>query len=174
MKLPVFILIGIITAFAVRLIFGLVQRGNDKERIENKEREEVVIHLPKAYFWVGVVCAAFSFIVFVLILLLPKGTADPGVGLMFGGFAVLGILIAMFSGLWRTQVYRSEDYFVHTSVFGVKREIRYAEIAYYKFSGSSLIVCTGRKKYRLPMEAANIEVLGTMLREHQVKMLRKI
>ena len=47
-----------IIGIAMYVIFILILKSNTKEWKKNLNREHIVVHLPKAYLWIGIFCTA--------------------------------------------------------------------------------------------------------------------
>ena len=58
MQIMVRIITPILIAIIVGVLFSRIDKSNSEELIKNLTREHVEIHLPKVYFWIGLLVVA--------------------------------------------------------------------------------------------------------------------
>jgi len=168
------LMVPAIIIVAVNALFTYIVRGNDKELIENLRKEHVLVHLPKAYIWVGIADIVCFSIFFIGMIAFPNGTEAIWVGVIFGIFILMGLVIVFVSLVWKIHIFRHESYFIYISGFGRVHKIQYADIVYYKDGNNTLIVKTKAKRFFMDNKATNFEYLLAMLTQNKVKKFSKI
>jgi len=163
------IITGLVTGAVLGLVFYVVAKSNKKEAQENADKKHIVVHLPKIYFWVGLICALFFAAVFVLMLLFPNDTAEVWVGLIFWVFILLGLFLVLLSKVWKIHLYRGEDRFTYISTYGVRHTIAYADIVYCKIGQNVITLKIKKKRFFIDPHATNLSFFLEELRERQVK-----
>lgn len=163
------LLIQIIIFTAIPIILGMllsyIFKRNREEIIKNLKEEHIVIHLPKAYIWVGGIDIAFCF----LIVCFPNDTVSTWVMLGFLGFMLLGFIIVVVNLLWKIHIFRSEEYFIYRTAFGRTYKIQYEDCEYYTNGTNILYLKTHKKGFFVDNKASNFEFLLAMLTKHKVK-----
>lgn len=154
-----------IIGLVVSTLYTSIYKTNVKEVLINLKNEHVTIHLPKLYKWVGLVGSIF----FATFLLFPNDTAVLWVVIGFWIFILLGLYIFVSSLIWKINIFKERDYFLYTNSFGIKYEIHYSNILFYKDGYNTLRIKTNKKMCFIDNKATNIEFLFAMLKKHKVK-----
>jgi len=158
-----------IIGLVVNTLYTNISKTNDNEVLLNLKNEHVTIHLPKLYKWVGLVCSIFSATLFLLMMLFPNDTAAIWVGIEFWIFILLGLYMFVTSFIWKINIFKEKDYFLYTNSFGIKYEIHYSDILFYKDGYNTLRIKTNKKMFFIDNKATNFEFLLAMLKKHKVK-----
>ncbi len=163
------LLVPAITAICIGLLFAVIDKNNDKELIENLTKEHIVIRLPKAYIWVGVIGILFSLALIILSALFPNGTEGIFSYSVFIAFVLLGIMIVLEALFWRVDIFRHKDYFVYRTMFFKAYTIEYKDCEYYISGTNTIKLKTSSKTFRFDSKSTNIEFLLGLLGENGVR-----
>jgi len=154
-----------IIGLVVNTLYTSIYKTHVKEILLNLKNEHVTIHLPKLYKWVGLVCSIFS----ASMISFPNDTAVLWVVIGFWIFILLGLYIFVSSLIWKINIFKERDYFLYTNSFGIKYEIHYSNILFYKDGYNTLRIKTNKRMFFIDNKATNFEFLLAMLKKHQVK-----
>ena len=131
--------------------------------------EHIVIHLPKAYLFVGVACAVVFASFFIIATITKNDTFKPWIAVEFAVFILLGLYIIWGVCIWRIDLYRSMDYFVFRSSFLICHKVYFSDCEFY-FDGNNILkLKTNNRTFRFDRQAANIEMLIYQLNIHKVR-----
>ena len=117
------------------------------------EREPVIVHMPKAYFRIGVVCTTFFCFLFILMLIIESSM----VAVAFLGFTSLGIILMVATHVWKIRVFKSGDYFLYTTWLGRTYKIMYKDIVDITFNPNDFVFKTSNKTFSVSNGAVNLE-----------------
>jgi hypothetical protein len=167
------VIIRVIILSVIPIIVGIllsyITKSNNNELLKKLSEEHLVIHLPKAYMWVGFAASSFFAICFFLMVWFPNGTGGIWVGILFWIFILLGIVIVVETLIWRIQIFRHEEYLIYRTSFGRTYRIQYKDFVYYKNGNNTLILRTNNKSFFVDNKATNFEFLMAMLTQHKIK-----
>ena len=174
-KMPVFIRVAspILIALAVMCVFHKIEREHSGELLNNLENEQIIIHLPAVYKWVGYGCALFFSILILIMLFFPNGTESIWVFAGFGFAVLLVCAIILKAKVWRIELSRSKDYFFVRDLLRKTYCISYKECMNYSFCADSLRLETKGGRIRIDAHAVNIEFLLAMLKQYGVEEYRR-
>ncbi len=172
MQIMVRIITPILIAIVVWFLFSRIDKRNGEELIKNLTSEHVVIHLPKAYLWVGfLVVAVFSTFGFIMFFF-PNGTEAWWVWILFSLFIIGGFYIILEALFFKIEIFKDEDYFVYRDFLVKTQKIYYCDCISYKCTENAFVIKTKRKKISLDIHTVNIEFLKAMLSKKSVKEIR--
>ena len=171
MKLFISIFVPALIIVLVRILLIMIEERSIIKSTENAKKEHVVIHLPKAFFWIGFIEFAF-FICFMVF-----GTTFPNVFkniniwyyLIFSCFSLLGLLLVLATKVWKIDVYENEDYFIYRSFLGNRYTVYYNDCLNYIDGNNAFILNTKLKKFYIDSFSENLELLIYQLNIHHVK-----
>ncbi|HBT95357.1 MAG TPA: hypothetical protein DEB24_04355 [Coriobacteriia bacterium] len=150
-------------------------RSNRKDRMRSNGKAPVLLHLPKAYIWVGAMQFTFSMACSILSVLPPEalgGVIVNGgieISLLFLAFSFLGAVLVIAPLVWKVRLFRDEDYFLYTTWLGRTYTIKYTDIVYYTDSEMYLIIKMPKRTFYVDPMALNRHLLSHMLRMNKVK-----
>jgi len=165
------IIIGAVIPIIVTAIFTAIASGNEKERLKNEGASHVLLRMPRAYVWIGGICAAFFTAALVLMLVFPIDEANLAAGIVFGVFVLIGFLLMTAALVWRIDLYIDRDYFTVRGIFGKYRQVRYADCKSCEVTQYETVVkCHKGKGRRVSIDpyVANTRYLIAMLEKHGV------
>lgn len=173
MQIIIRIIIPVLISLFLGWLLSGIAKDNGKEIIKNLEKEHVVIHLPKAYMWVGFL-DVFTFGTFMIFMANDQsGTAVTWVWILFCFFVLLGVFIIAETKIWKIEIFRHKDYFIYRTAFCRVHKIQYAECASYEFKTNNLVLKTGKRTFYVDNKATNFEFLMAMLSQHKVKEIKR-
>jgi hypothetical protein len=161
-------------AFAlIGLVIGRVQGRIIDDQfnglIANQKSEHIIVRLPKLYKWVGVAEVGL-FAGFIAVgVYSGNDTFVSWVAALFCVAILMGAAIIWVQHIWRVDIYRSEDYFLYVTSFGIKHKIKFSEIDYYIDGVNYVKLKLPRKTYWIDNKAQNVGFLTLMLHERKVK-----
>ena len=172
MQIMVRIITPILIAIIVGVLFSRIDKSNSEELIKNLTREHVEIHLPKVYFWIGLlVVAVFSTFCFIMFFF-PNGTEAWWVWVIFIIFILGGFYIIFESLFFKIDIFKSKDYFVYKDFFVKTQKIYYCDCISYNRNANAFVIKTTRNKISMDIHSVNIEILMAMLSKKNVKEIR--
>lgn len=139
--------------------------------IEKKSDKIIVVHLPKAYFGVGIICTIVFMIFLLWAVLFPNGTATWWVYSGLTVFVLLGVSIIWSSKVWAIWVYQNENYFIYRTCLGKRYQIFYHECMNFKLGENLLVLRTEKKRFIIDRMSINIEHFVFELRQNKVKQI---
>ena len=146
-----------------------IDKGNGQEIIKNLEKEHIVIHLPKAYMWVGCL-DVFTFGIFMIFMANDQsGTAVTWVWILFCFFVLLGVFLIAVTKIWKIEIFRHKEYFLYRTAFCRVHKVQYSQCVSYKFKTNNLVLKTEKRTFYVDNKATNFEFLLIMLSQHKVK-----
>lgn len=161
----------VVIAIAVGAMVSKINKDNGKEILNNLQKNDIKIHLPKMYVWVGYICM-IVFTAFILIAKLTKNdTMTIGIELFFILLIFVGFIIVAHTKIWKIQIYRDKDYFLYKTLFRKTCEIKYADCISYKYVTNGVIIQTNTKVKKIGIDqyATNFEFIICMLDKYNVK-----
>ena len=162
----------ILISLTIGLLYSKIYDHNYKSVIENLKNEHIIIRLPKAFFFVGCVCATLFATAIVLMTLFPNDTVTWWVYIIFVFFVLLGIYLMAIGTIWKIEVFRHKNYFIYRSVFFRKYKIKYADCISYKCAKNSVELITTNRTFHIDTIATNYEFFVAMLKKHKIKELK--
>jgi len=166
------IVIRILIPALIPILLGLFMSNIDKkncgEILKNIAKENVIIHLPRTYLWIG--CIEMSFTLTCLILMVNY-QHDIWFELGWLILALFGAMIVAKTSIWKILIFRHESFFVYRTMFYKIYKIQYEECEYYKFGTNTFILKARNKTFFIDNKATNFEFLLAMLTQHKVKEL---
>lgn len=162
----------ILIPIALGLLLSCIVKSNNEEALQSLTKEHVIVHLPKAYLWVGVITFCFSGLFIFMGIFYPNGTEKAWTFFGFGLFMLLGVIIIVQTLVWRIDVFRHESYFIYRNMFGKKRKIQYMNCKSYQYKTNTVIVETDKRKIHIDDKAANFEVLLAVMSINKIKEIK--
>lgn len=162
-------LIYIIIAMVVGAIYTLIMQYNAKELLSSANKQDITVHLPGFFGWVGASDIIFSLAAIILMSIFPNDTCSIWVYVVFCMVVFLGILILLASLVWKIHIYKDLDYLVYITFFGRSYKILYSDITYFKPTNNTVFIKVNRKTFFVDRQATNIEILFEMFRKYRVK-----
>lgn len=163
------LIVPILTSAVLCWLASRIFDTNLKEMMKNKDKEHIIVHLPKQYIWVGCFGTAVPLACIVLGCFFPNDSFDLWVGIGFGFFMLLGLGLIFITLVWKIDVYRNCDYFVYKSVLLKKKCVSYEECEFYINGTNTLKIKTGSKTFRIDNKATNLYFLIEMLNMNHVR-----
>ncbi|MBO4583821.1 MAG: hypothetical protein J5756_02005 [Clostridia bacterium] len=168
MKTFIRILIPALSYAVVGLLLSLTAKSNDKEALENLEKEHIVVKLPRIGLWVGYAGVGFCLISGLLMALSKNETAVLWVWIVMALFLLLSVFLIVSTLVWKIDIFRSEDYFIRRSSFFRTHKIFYSDCVSYKVKKNGVIIKTIGRSFSITSLASNIEFFMAMLVQHGV------
>lgn len=172
MKTLISIFVPALIIIIVRWCLLSIKARSLNEALDNAKKKHVVIHLPKAFFWIGFVESIF-FVCFMVL-----GTTCPNIFdnkiniwfyLLFSCLSLFGLLIMLATKIWKIDVYKKEDYFIYRSFLGSRYTIYYSDCISYIDGNNVFILKTRQKKFYIDSYSENLEFLVYQLNIHHIK-----
>lgn len=164
------IIVRLIATILVNLVlfvlFFLIEKRNAKIQLENIEKEQIIVKLPRAYLWLGCVSAMVS-VLFSFFVPSREGVEFLLKCVVVIGFFFMGILLSAGVLVWRIDVYTNKDFFLYRTVFGRKYKIFYSECKFNGFDSSTLKLRAKNKKFYIDIKAENFQYFYEMLEENK-------
>ena len=166
--------VKIISAIATTIVLGVllsfIMKSNEKESLKSQNAEHIVVHLPKAYMWVGVIVVLFLSIFLFWATVSPiVVNMDIWTYVIFCIFILMGLVLVVEPFIWKIHIFQHEDYFLYTTGFGRTYKVQYADIVYYKDGENTLTLRIKHKRFFVDNKATNYGYLHTMILQKGVK-----
>lgn len=158
-----------VIAGGISLVFAHITKSNRKALAETLEKEHVVVHLPQAYRWIGVICSLLFVLSLLLMIAFPNDTAEIWVGIVFGIFIIMGVCLFWAASIWRIHIYRNDDFLIYISSFGGRHHVKYKDIDCYKNGASCIRLRANGKMFFVDSKATNVEALLEMLKRNCIE-----
>lgn len=162
------VLLYAVIAFLVTGMFALIRRSNARTLLKSQNEEQVVVRLPKIYFWIGVAGVACFTTLVILMTVLPNNTPPAWVCAVFFMYVLLGGILIIDGSVWKIRIDRTADHLIYTSFVGRTHIIRYADITRFNAGVNTLTLRAGKKTFFIDMQAVNVQILLQMLRQNKV------
>lgn len=166
MRCQTYILIAVIMLVINLLIKKENQRGAANAKYENFE-----ICLPQTYKWIGLIAMTVFISIFIAMIVYPNDTAAIWIGLVFIGFALLGLSLVLASVNWR--IFVSPDSFIYKTMFGRSYRYKYADVRWVRLSENLVIIKTTDKRFFVDPYAIGLDVILYNFDIHNIPMLYK-
>ncbi|WP_260288899.1 DUF6560 family protein [Peribacillus aracenensis] len=160
-----FVLIGII----VMMMTYFVKRNKEKELLNNQNKDEFIVRLPKLYGWIGLICLILFLTLFIGMILYPDDTGDFWVGACFFGFVSLGGSLANASIAWKINVNINNGFFIYRTFFWRTIQIRYSDIQNVRSTQFFIILKYRNKNFFIDKTAYNVELFNSMLEKWKIE-----
>lgn len=160
------------------LLFKLVKRHNNKEEQISKDKNRIVVHLPKAYLIIGIIClfCFVGFIIFSLVspIVVPRDFAKTlPANVIFIIFISMFVLIIESTIVWRIEVFTDKDYFVYRAIWGRKKTIKYKDCINYTTGRGPFTLKTQKSTYRIDPLCTNLDYFERELNRHNIRHCKK-
>jgi len=165
MKYLSYLLISIVIAF----VYSIADKEN-KVALAVRDEDIFIMRLPKINVWVGVICSVFFMVLFTLMIIFPNDTASIWVGIVFIGFAVMGLMLVIISLKWKIFVHK--NHIVYITMFGRAYNYEYSEIKSAIITQNYLIIQTIYKTLKVDIHAIGIEVILMKFHENNIAVTR--
>ena len=172
-KLIVHILTPALIGIVLFIVASLILKSNKTVSSNYLNQTSIIVYLPRAYFWIGLVDSAVFLIFIILAIHINSETSPVWVFVLFAVFLLLGIFIMLETIMWKVEAPPKEDYFIYNSVFCRNKKIFYKDCSIYKCTQNTLIVYTGRKMIFIDMFSTNYDAIYNMLVSKKVKFAAK-
>ncbi len=137
-SLPIKITVCLAAGLVIWLPIILSAFGERNEpRFELDGSSNYVMRQPRFVLWIGVIDAAFCFVIIVTSIAVGNKTMGPLTILGFTGFALLGTFLAVYVIQWRITVKR--DLLIIRMPFHRAREVKLGDISMVKYKYSGII-----------------------------------
>ena len=168
-------------AVAAALVLSYANKKNAEINKTEKSSNFFQVRLPKIF---SVIC--FIFTLFSLALFIGCSFSDrisfvenmpESETIIFSVISALmaltGLLLTVFSTLWKIDIFKDKDYFIHTSFVNKKHTVKYSECKHFKYNDKiqTLIITTDSNRIYVDEYCIHYEDLIDMLIEHNVLML---
>ena len=164
------ILVPVLSSLVIGLLSVHVFTHNAEESKKNLSQDYVVVHLPKAYLWVGVISMLMcSALIIVAIVCQHNVFAE----IVFALGFVLSAVVVELCLVWRIHVFKNENCFIIKTEFLNTYKLKYDECLSYKYKNNVIVLkasVNGRKKtFLMDPFSTNMEVFLSMLKKYKVK-----
>jgi len=159
----------ILIGFSLQILLTKIFKQKINSVINNLSNEHIIIQMPSAYKWIGLIGSSILLASYALAIMYPNDSVDCwslGAVLMF---ALVGLYLYFAASRWRIHIFRSEDYMVNVPILGKKQTIKYADILHYHNGVNYIKIVTKFKMYSFDNKSTNIEFLLAMLKKNNVK-----
>lgn len=162
-------IIPVLIFVVLGFLINSIKKDNSNELIKNLKKEHVIIHLPKAYFYIGLVGFLFFGICTFVMYYYPNNTTSVWVWIIFVLFDSIGFFIMLLSQIWKIEVFADRDYFLYRNSFFKTHRIQYIQCISYEITTNNVVLKTSRRKFHIDSNATNIEILLNFLIKNNVK-----
>lgn len=154
-------------------LINSIKKDNSKELIKNLKKEYVIIHLPKAYFYIGLVGFLFFGICTFVMYYYPNNTTSAWVWIIFILFDFIGFFIMLLSQIWKIEVFADRDYFMYRDLFCKTHRIQYTQCISYKITTNNIVLKTSKRKFYIDSNATNVEIFLDFLIKNNIKEINR-
>lgn len=160
------VLIGIVILIVMRFI---LTQADKEERDDCVNQTSIIVYLPRAYFWVGLVDSVVFLIFIILATFINNETTSAWVFVLFSAFLLLGVFLMLETLMWKIKVFQKEDYFIYNSIFCKNKKIFYKDCIKFRCTTNELIVYAGKRIIFIDMFSINYNAIYIMLVSKKVK-----
>lgn len=152
------------------IIFGLIKQDNQRKH-ENENSSLIILHLPRAFYWTGIICGA----IFCVILCFALFSSAMNILelTIIVAFTVLAIVEAVAASFWHLKMDKNNEYFTYTTSFGKTHDIKYDDITNYDINKSRLKFKVNNRAYYVDKYAVNFGHFEKMLKYKRKDLGRK-
>lgn len=155
------------------ILFKLVIKHNNKEEQISKDKNRIVVHLPKAYLIIGIICMIGFMGFIILMIVFPNDTATWAVYAIWIFFIVICAFVIESTIVWRIEVFTDKDYFVYRAIWGRKKTIKYKDCINYTTGRGPFTLKTQKSTYRIDPMCTNLDYFERELNRHNIRHCKK-
>lgn len=135
----------VVIAIAVGAMASKINKDNGKEILNNLQKNDIKIHLPKIYVWIEYICILVFSVLLVLGEFSEVFIIDVFDEIIIFLIISVCFIMAMRMKVWKIQIYKDKDYFLYKTLFRKTCEIKYADCISYKYVTNGVIIQTNTK-----------------------------
>ena len=162
------VVITVLIVISLDLLLAIILRTKDDAKIKNSSEEHIVIRLPKAYLWIGLICFAF-FAMFFTFAITSGQENSYWVCPSFALFALMGLFIAVETKIWKIEIFRNYDFFIYRTAFLRTYKIFYSDCKGFKLNDNYLTLKTHNKTFLIDRHSMDSEFFQEMLSRYKIK-----
>ena len=156
-----------------RLLIHILDK-NEKEYFKHLSEDQIVLKLPKAYFWLGGCGTLFFGSLLFVMFFFPNGTEGGFPYSVFSILLVLSLYLIISTMIFRIDINKNESFFSYRSIFHKTQIIMYSECISYSenYNLHFFVVETTKKKIHFDLNTTNLSYLQEMLNKNNVKHIK--
>lgn len=155
---------------ATKLFSSHIKSKNNEETIKNSTKDHIVIRLPKALLFVGIITMLVGAALFIVMhTTCPILVMELLLVITF----VAGLYLVVNSCTWKMEIFKNENYFIFRAFPYKTKKVFYSDCESYKIEYDTLFLKTKEKTFYIETKIASFDVILALLNKNNVKEVKK-